>query len=283
MDVTREGGANYVPPAERIAVFDNDGTLWSERPWVQGLFSQEMLRSTAERQPLLRHRQPYKAAIENDREYFDTGGIRTMLAAIRSIRTDLSRDEYDAEVAEFFATARHPGLNVPFQDTVYQPSIELLEYLRANGFKTYICSGGGLDYMRVISRDFYGIPPDQVIGTSFKKELSSIDGRWVLLMTEELNSFNNKEQKAVNIDLHIGQRPLLVMGNAGGQGDIGMMSYSQGREGPSLQLLIDHNDKDREFAYAEDDNASLNAARANGWVVISMKDDWSTIYHSGDK
>jgi hypothetical protein len=137
--------------------------------------------------------------------------------------------------------------------------------------------------MRVISNDFYGIPPDQVIGSSYRKELHNVNGKWVLVPTSELNSFNNKEQKAVNIDLHIGQRPLLVMGNAGGKGDIAMMNYSQGRAGPSLQLLIDHNDDVREFAYAEDDNASLNAAEENGWVVVSMKDDWSVIYSSGEK
>ena len=276
--VTTEGGADYVPPAERIAVFDNDGTLWSERPWVQGLFLQQQLRNAAKRHPALREEQPYKAAIENDREYFQNGGTRVWAAAIREIQVELSREQYDAEVGEFFAHAMHPDLNVPFQQTVYKPAIELLIYLRANGFKTFICSGGGVDFMRAISSDFYGIPPDQVIGSSYKKELRNSEGRWVLVSTRELNSYNNMEQKAVNIDLHIGQRPLLVMGNAGGKGDIGMLGYSQGRKGPSLQLLLEHNDETREFSYAEDDNASLNAARENGWIIVSMKDDWSTIY-----
>jgi len=276
--VTTEGGADYVPPAERIAVFDNDGTLWSERPWIQGLFLQQQLRNAAKRHPALREEQPYKAAIENDREYFQNGGTRVWAAAIREIQVELSREQYDAEIEQFFAHAVHPDLNVPFQQTVYKPAIELLIYLRANGFKTFICSGGGVDFMRAMSSDFYGIPPDQVIGSSYKKELRNSEGRWVLVSTSELNSYNNMEQKAVNIDLHIGQRPLLVMGNAGGKGDIGMLGYSQGRKGPSLQLLIEHNDETREFAYAEDDNASLNAARENGWIVVSMKDDWSTIY-----
>jgi len=276
--VTTEGGADYVPPAERIAVFDNDGTLWSERPWIQGLFLQQQLRNAAKRHPALREEQPYKAAIENDREYFQNGGTRVWAAAIREIQVELSREQYDAEVEEFFAHGVHPDLNVPFQQTVYKPAIELLIYLRANGFKTFICSGGGVDFMRAMSSDFYGIPPDQVIGSSYKKELRNSEGRWVLVSTRELNSYNNMEQKAVNIDLHIGQRPLLVMGNAGGKGDIGMLGYSQGRKGPSLQLLIEHNDETREFAYAEDDNASLNAARENGWIIVSMKDDWSTIY-----
>lgn len=282
VNVTTEGGKDYVRPVDRIAVFDNDGTLWSERPWVQGLFLEQMLRNAAGRHPEFGEEQPYKAALAHDREYFETGGIRVMIEAIKAARVELARDEFDAEVAEFFANARHPGLNVPMSQTVYQPAIELLEYLRANGFKTYICSGGGVDFMRMISSDFYGIESDQVIGTSYQKELHLIDGTWELLTTGELNPINNKDQKAVNIDLHIGKRPLLVMGNEGGRGDIGMMSYSQGRKGVSLQLLINHDDAAREFAYAEDDNASLNAAKENGWIVISMQDDWSVIYSAGD-
>jgi phosphoserine phosphatase len=282
-DVTTEGGAAYVRRADRIAVFDNDGTLWSETPWVQGLFLQQLLRSTASRHPSLREQQPYKAALENDRKYFEKGGLGVIRTAIRAIMVELSREEFDAEVEEFFATTRHPGLDVPFQQTVYQPAIELLVYLRANGFKTYICSGGGIDFMRVISSNFYGIEREQVIGTSYKKELHKVGRKWMLATTSELNPINNKDQKVVNIDLHIGQRPLLVMGNAGGKGDIGMLGYSQGREGTSLQLLINHDDGTREFAYAEDDNASLNAARANGWIIVSMKDDWSAIYPPGKR
>jgi len=282
VDVTTEDGANYVPRAKRIAVFDNDGTLWSERPWVQGLFIEHLLRKAAASNPALADEQPYKAAIENDREFFEKGGMRDYQVAIRRTMTELSREDFDAEVRSFFATSRHPTFNVPYQQTVYQPALELLAYLRANGFKTYICSGGGVDFMRAMSSDFYGIETDQVIGTSYKKELREVDGKWVLESTAELNTFNNRDQKAVNIDLHIGQRPLLVMGNAGGKGDIGMLGYSQGRDGPSLQLIIDHNDEAREFAYAEDDNASLNAAKENGWHIISMKDDWSAIYPPRD-
>jgi len=282
-DVTTEGGVNYVPPADRIAVFDNDGTLWSETPWVQGLFLQQLIRNAAARHPELSEEQPYKAALAHDREYFEAGGIGVMIEAIKAARVELNREDFDAEVKEFFANARHPSLNVPMSQTVYQPAIELLDYLRANDFKTFICSGGGIDFMRVISSDFYGIAPDQVIGTSYRKELKFIDGRWELATTSELRPINNKAVKAVNIDLHIGKRPLLVMGNEGGRGDIGMMSYSQGRKGVSLQLMINHDDDAREFAYAEDDNASLNTAKENGWVVISMKDDWSSIYPSGEE
>jgi len=282
LDVTTEGGTDYVHPADRIAVFDHDGTLWSEKPWVQGLFLEQLLRNAAARHPEVREQQPYKAALAHDREFFATGGIRVMIDAVKTAMVELSREDFDAEVMEFFATARHPVLDVPMSQTVYQPALELLGYLRANGFKTYICSGGGIDFMRVISDDFYAIEAEQVIGTSYRKELHKIDGRWELLTTRDLHPINNRDEKAINIDLHIGKRPLLVMGNEGGGGDIGMMNYSQGRKGASLQLLINHDDAAREFAYAEDDNASLNAAKDNGWAVISMKDDWSVIYPAGD-
>ncbi|NOX70732.1 MAG: haloacid dehalogenase-like hydrolase [Gammaproteobacteria bacterium] len=281
-DITTAGSTHFVRPEDRIAVFDNDGTLWSEEPWVQGLFLEQLLRNAAARHPEVSEQQPYKAALAHDREFFETGGIRVMIDAVKAAMVELSREDFDAEVAKFFATARHPALDVPMSQTVYQPALELLDYLRANGFKTYICSGGGIDFMRVISADFYGIESEQVIGTSYRKELHEIDGRWELLTTSDLNPINNKDEKAINIDLHIGKRPLLVMGNAGGRGDIGMMNYSQGRKGVSLQLLIDHDDAAREFAYAEDDNASLNAAKKNGWRVISMKDDWSVIYPASD-
>lgn len=282
VNVTTEGGADYVHPVDRIAVFDNDGTLWSERPWVQGLFLEQLLRTAAKRHPSLSEEQPYKAALAHDRAFFEAGGIGAIIVAIKAIMVELSRDEFDAEARTFFANVHHPDLQVPFSQTVYQPALELLDYLRDNGFTTYICSGGGADFMRVISSDFYGIESPQVIGTSYKKELLKDDGRWVLATTSDLNPINNKGQKAVNIDLHIGKRPLLVMGNEGGRGDIGMMSYSQGRKGPSLQLLINHDDAVREFAYAEDDDASLNAAKENDWVIISMKNDWSVIYPASD-
>ncbi len=279
-NVTTEGSADFVATENRIAVFDNDGTLWSERPWVEGEFKKYQITKAAEKSPLRRQTQPFKAAFENDQQYFVSGGWPVVLGPARMITAELTRNEYDTEVRDFFATESHSELNVPFRQTVYQPVMELLEYLRASGFKTYICSGGGMDFMRVISWDFYGIEPENVIGSSLIKELRNIDGRWELVSTSEVNVFNNKDQKAVNIDLHIGQRPLLVMGNAGGRGDIGMLGYSQWRDGVSLQILVNHDDAAREFAYAEDDNASLNAARENGWLIVSMKNDWSAIYPS---
>jgi hypothetical protein len=161
--------------------------------------------------------------------------------------------------------------------------IELLDYLRANGFKTFICSGGGIDFMRGVSAELYGIPPEQVIGSSMKKELQQVDGKWVLSRTGKRILLNDKEVKPVNIDLHIGQRPLLAMGNVRSGGDIGMLNYSQGRSGPSLQLLVNHDDEKREFAYAEDDNASISAAKANGWFVVSIKNDWKSVFQLSER
>jgi hypothetical protein len=278
VQVTTEGGPNFVPREQRIAVFDNDGTLWSERPWVEGQFKRYQIVKAAERDPSRRDRQPFKAAFENDLEYFEKGGWPVILGPARTVTSEVSREQYDAEVEDFFVTATHPDLNVPYQQTVYQPVIELITHLRANDFEVYICSGGGIDFMRVISSELYGIEPDQVIGTSLTKELQKIDGRWTLVTKDKVDVFNNKDRKAISIDLHIGQHPLLVMGNEGGRGDIGMLGYSQGRDGLSLQILINHDDEVREYQYAEDDDASLKAAKENGWLVVSMKNDWTSIY-----
>jgi len=210
-------------------------------------------------------------------------GMPAILELFSATHSGMGQEQFEAEVEEFFAKAKYPTLGVPVGQVVYQPMVELLDYLRANDFKTYICSGGGIDFMRVLSTRLYGIPPEQVIGTSMKKELHLVDGKWVLSRTGELDSFNDKEVKPVNIDLHIGTRPLLAMGNVRSSGDIGMLRYSQGRKGPSLQLLINHDDDMREFAYAEDDNASLSAAKANGWLVVSIKNDWKSVFRFNDK
>ncbi len=278
--VTDPESTSYVAPEERIAAFDNDGTLWSEQPVVQGMFLLYQLERMAKKDPSLRNRQPFRAAFEHDKEYLHTAGMPAIVELFATNHAGMSQEKFDSAVEEFLTISKHPTLDVPYGQVVFQPMIELLDYLRANGFKTYICSGGGIDFMRGVSAELYGIGPEQVIGSSFKKELQQVDGKWVLSRTGKPNSFNDKEVKPVNIDLHIGQRPLLAMGNVRSGGDIGMLNYSQGRSGPSLQLLVNHDDEKREFAYAEADNASLNAAKANGWVVVSIKSDWETVFPS---
>ena len=282
-DVTTKSSPNFVPSEQRIATFDNDGTLWSEQPLVQGMFLMHQLEQMAMNDSSIRTRQPFKAAFEHDKEYLKVEGVPAVLELLSATHAGMSQEAFKAEVEEFFAKVKHPKFGVPVGQVVYEPMIELLTYLRAHDFTTYICSGGGIDFMRVVSSRQYGIPPEQVIGSSMKKELQQVDGKWVLLRTAKLNSYNDKEVKPVNIDLHIGKRPLLAMGNVRSGGDIGMLSYSQGRKGLSLQLLINHDDEKREFAYAEKDNASLSAAKTNGWHVVSIKDDWRSVFQFSDK
>jgi hypothetical protein len=276
--VTTKGSPDFVPSEQRIATFDQDGTLWSEQPVVQGMFLMYKLEQMAAEDPSIRAKQPFKAAFEHDSEYLHSEGMPAILELFSVTHSGMSQEQFEMEVEEFFANTKYPKLDVPIGQVVYKPMVELLDYLRANSFKTYICSGGGIDFMRVLSTRLYGIPPEQVIGSSMKKELSLVNGKWVLLRTGELDSFNDKEIKPVNIDIHLGTKPLLAMGNVRSSGDIGMLRYSQGRKGPSLQLLVNHDDEKREFAYAEADNASLSAAKAHGWLVVSMKDDWGLVF-----
>ena len=276
--VTKPGSPGFVPVAERIATFDNDGTLWAEQPVVQGAFLMYQLSKLAQKDPSIRQRQPFKAAFEHDQDYLKEEGMAAILELFSATHAGMSEEAFDADVKNFFAAVQHPTLKRPFQQVAYQPMLELLQYLRANGFKTFICSGGGIDFMRVIAMELYGIPPEQVIGSSQQKALQQVDGRWGLTRSGKVDSFNDKEVKPVNIDLHIGRKPLLAAGNERSGGDIGMLRYSQSRTGPSLQLLVNHNDAGREFSYAEPDNASLNATTQSGWTVISMKDDWKTIF-----
>jgi len=276
--VTYEDGPEFVVPAERIAVFDNDGTLWCEQPVVQIMYLRYELERMAEKDPSSCTQLPFQAAFDQGTDYLKTKGFHAFLELFATTHAGMSEEEFRTEVKEFFATAKHPKFDVPIRHIVYQPMIELLEYLRANGFKTYICSGGSTDFIRVVSTFLYGIGPEQVIGSSVTKELQKVEGQWALTRTGKLASLNNKDAKPVNIDLHIGRHPLFAMGNVRSGGDIAMLRYSQQRQGASLQLLINHDDANREFAYAENNRVSLNAATANGWSVVSMKRDWKVIF-----
>jgi hypothetical protein len=201
--------------------------------------------------------------------------VTELLAAINSGMTE---EKFEQEVQQFFNSQTHPTLGVLYTELAYQPMVELLEYLQKNGFKTWICSGGGIDFIRQISQSLYGIPPQQVIGSSVKKEFVLENGKPVLKRMAELGSYNDNVVKPVNIDLHIGKPPVFAGGNVRSGGDIAMLSYSQTYPGSSFQLLINHDDRDREFAYTEPDNASLKVAETNGWKVVSMKEDWKTIF-----
>jgi phosphoserine phosphatase len=280
--VTREGGPDFMPLTDRIAVFDNDGTLWAEKPLpAEVYFIFERARDLAAKYPSLKERRTFKAAIEGDVSYFQEAGKKAVLDLLVATETGMDQEHFAAEARQFLEKWRHPKLDRPFTEIAYQPMLELLVYLRQNGFKTWISSGGMLDFLRVFAPRIYGIPIDQIIGTEVKLDSRMIGDRLVIWRLPEIDTVNNKEIKPVGIDRYIGARPIFVAGNVGSNGDIPMMQFSKGRHGPSFQLLINHDDAAREFAYGEKDNASLNAAKTYGFTVVSMKNDWKSVFAAG--
>ncbi len=274
--VTKEGSPDFIPVENRIATFDNDGTLWAEKPLAQELFAFYRVKKMVEANPALAQKQPFKAVVEKDKTYFEKGGDKALIELVAATHTGMTEDEFEASTKEFFSGAQYPGKNVPLKQIRYQPQLELLNYLRANGFKTFIVTGGTIELVRAISQDFYGIPKDQVVGTSFKYKFD--DAKNAVLREPALDHFNDKEGKPVSIQLHIGQRPVFACGNEGGAGDLAMLRYSQGNKYPSFQLIVNHNDSIREYNYQEKDNLSLNTAAKYKYHVVSIKDDWKKVF-----
>jgi phosphoserine phosphatase len=271
-------GPYYVPPAERIATFDNDGTLWQEQPVVEAAFSLTRLAARSADDPTLRERQPFKAALEHDVAYLRLAGEEAVIQLLMASHADMAQEVFAEEARAFLDSARHPRFGRKYTELTYQPMLELLEYLRSNDFHIWISSGGTVDFMRVFTEQTYGVPPERVIGTALRREVRLYGRKLLLWRLPQLESINDKDAKAVNIDRIIGRRPIFVAGNVRSGGDIGMMQYSNGRSVLSFQLLIDHDDDAREFAYQEPDSASLKAARAYGFTVVSMQRDWKTIF-----
>jgi len=277
--ITTENSSDFVPIADRIATFDNDGTLWVEQPtYNQVLFVIARVENLAANDPSLQQKPPFKAILEKDMAYLSQLSEADVMALLAATHSNMTQEQFEIEVRSFYETAIHPTLQVPITQVTYKPMRELLDYLRANGFQTWICSGGGIDFMRPITEQVYGIPPQQVIGSSLKKEFTDRDGEPVIWRLPEVGRVNDKAGKPIGIDSHIGKHPVFAAGNVKSGGDIAMLTYSQGRSGASFQLLINHDDAQREFAYQEPDNASLNAAQANGWQVVSIKNDWQTVF-----
>lgn len=276
-EVTAEGSPKFVPAEDRIATFDNDGTLWCEKPLIQGLFAFYLAKKMIDKKPALKDKQPYKAIATNDMTYLKTLSEQDLIKLVIATHTGMTSGEFDKSATEFFATAKSPS-GKAIAELVYKPQVELLQYLRANGFKTFICSGGDIDFMRPVTQQYYGIPSEQVIGTKFRYVYKDSTGINDLVRMPSMLSFNDKQEKPVNIQYHIGKRPILACGNEGGAGDIYMLRFSQGNKYSSLQLIVDHDDKDRETYYQEKDNKSLDWAKKYNWTVISMKDDWKTIF-----
>ena len=274
--VTDSNSSDFIPRDHRIATFDNDGTLWAERPYVQELFAFYQVKEFVKTNPSLGQTQPFKAVIENDKTYFAKGGEKALLQLVAATHSGMTQDEFENSVKSFFETATYPGRNLPINKIIYQPQLELLKYLHDNGFKVFICTGGTVEFVRGISEQYYGIPKERIIGTTFKYKF--VDSNLSILRESDIAHFNDKEGKPVSIQQNIGQRPVFACGNEGGEGDIAMLSYSQGNKYPSFQMIINHDDSTREYYYQEKSNASLNAAAKNKWHVVSMKKDWKKIF-----
>jgi hypothetical protein len=274
--VTDSSAKDFIPVGDRIATFDNDGTLWAERPYVQKLFAFYRVRKMIEKNPSLAKKQPFKAVVSQDKSYFEKGGDKALIELMAATHTGMTEDEFESSTKDFFSRATYPKFNVPIRQVVYAPQLELIHFLRAHGFKTYICTGGTIEFVRTISQDYYGIPKEQVIGTSFQYVFA--DSNREIYRKPALGSFNDKKGKPVNIQLHIGRRPVFASGNEGGAGDIAMLEYCQSSKYPSFQLIVNHDDSIREFYYQEKDSASLKAAAKNNWHVASMKNDWKNIF-----
>ncbi len=280
--VTTEGSDDFVPVPERVAVFDNDGTLWCEQPlYFQLFFALDRVNSLASEHPEWQTQQPFAAIIANDREALaklTEHDIATILAATHS---GMTTAEFAAVASAWLQTARHPVYNRPYTELVYQPMLELLGYLRANGFKTFIVSGGGIDFLRVFAEEVYGIPPEQVIGSSSKTKFEMRDGQPVLVKLPEIGSIDDKEGKPINIHLHIGRRPVMAFGNS--DGDLQMLQWTTAAAGPQFGLLVHHTDAEREYAYDRGSHIgkldkALDVARERGWTVVDMQADWKTVF-----
>ncbi len=279
--VTSEG-ADFVPPAERIAVFDNDGTLWAEQPfYFQAFYIFDRIKALAPQHPEWATEEPFASVLKGDVKGALAGGEHGLLAMAAATHAGLTSEEFSAAVNEWLATAKHPVTGKAYTDMVYQPMLELLDYLRANGFKTFIVSGGGIDFMRPWAERVYGIPPEQVIGSSLKAAYELRDGKAVIVKLPELNFIDDKAGKPVGIHQHIGRRPIFAAGNS--DGDFQMLEWTTSGEGARFGPIVHHTDAEREFAYDRESHVGklskgLDEAPRRGWSVIDMKADWKTVY-----
>jgi phosphoglycolate phosphatase-like HAD superfamily hydrolase len=280
--VTREGGPDFVPVAERIATFDNDGTLWSEQPtYFQIAFAFDRVKTLAPQHPEWPAKQPFKGLLEGDMKAVATTGERGLLEVMAATHVGNTTDEFEKIVKDWIASARHPVTGRPYTDMVFQPMLELLAYLRANGFKTFIVSGGGVEFMRPWVERVYGIPPEQVIGSRAKVKYELRDGVPVLLRLAEVDHVDDKAGKPVGIHQVIGRRPTAAFGNS--DGDFEMLEWTTSAPGPRLGMIVHHTDADREWAYDRTSHVgqlarALDEAPKRGWIVVDMKQDWKVIY-----
>ena len=280
--VTEPGGKDFVAPADRIAVFDNDGTLWSEQPmYFQLAFALDRVRALAPKHPQWKTKQPFRAAIEGDMKTLAAAGEHGMLELVAASHAGLTTDEFAAVVKDWLATARHPKFERPYSELTYAPMVELLAYLRANGFQTWIVSGGGIEFLRVFAEQAYGVPPQQMIGSSLELKYELRNGQPVLVQQPKVAFIDDKAGKPVGMQKAIGKRPIAAFGNS--DGDFQMLEWTTSAPGARLGVLVRHDDAVREFAYDRKSpigrlDRGLDEPSARGWTVVSMKDDWKQVY-----
>jgi phosphoglycolate phosphatase-like HAD superfamily hydrolase len=280
--VTRQGSPDFVPPAERIATFDNDGTLWAEQPiYFQLVFALDRVKVLAPQHPEWKDKEPFASLLKGDLKGALAGGEPAIIQIVTVTHSGMTTDEFEKIVADWVATARHPRTGKLYTEMVYQPMLELLTYLRANGFKTFIVSGGGIDFMRVFSERVYGIPPEQVIGSSGKLSFELRDGKPRLMKLPELDFNDDKVGKPVAIQTHICRHPIAAFGNS--DGDLQMLEWARQGAGVRFALIVHHTDAEREWAYDRKSpvgqlDVALDVAQAEGWTVVDMKNDWNRVF-----
>lgn len=283
--VTKDSGDGFIAPEQRIAVFDNDGTLWAEKPaYFQLLFATDEVKRLAPEHPEWETEQPFAAILNDDMITLLAQGRSGLEKIIGATHADMSREDFNKVVTSWLETARNPLTGQHYRDMYYQPMRELLDYLRANGFKTYIVSGGGADFIRVFSERLYGIPPEQVIGSRLKARYKEDNGKPQVITTDEVEFVNDKEGKPIGISQAIGRRPIFAVGNS--DGDLQMLEWTTTGKGPRFGMLIHHTDANREWAYDRKSRVgrldkALKAAKPNGWTVVDMAKDWDVIFPGG--
>ena len=281
-DVTNPKSENFIPIKDRIATFDNDGNLWSEQPaYFQLFFVIDKIKSMADAHPEWKTEQPYKAVLDNDMAELGKQGQRGLLQLVMTTHAGNTTEEFKSEVQQWVKTAKHPTKNVTYDKLVYQPMLELLQYLRDNDFKTYVVSGGGVDFMRAFVTEIYGIPEEQIIGSRIKTEFDYNNGNPVIRRLAGLDFIDDKDGKPLNIQKIIGKKPVFSSGNS--DGDLQMMQWAASNKYKSFMLYVHHTDSVREWAYDRESHIGrldkgLDQAQKEGWTVIDMKNDWKVIY-----
>jgi hypothetical protein len=281
-EATQKGGRHFIASAKRIAVFDNDGTLWSEQPlYVQLAFALDRVKALSPRHPEWKDTEPFKSVLDGDLKGVMAGGERALLELVMASHAGMTTEEFTQTVKDWLAEAKHPKYNRRYTELVYQPMLELLAYLRGKGFKTYILSGGGIEFMRPWTEKVYGIPPEQVIGSSIKTKFEIQGGKPVLMRLPEVDFIDDKDGKPVAINKFIGHRPIAAFGNS--DGDLQMLQWTTAGDGPRFGLLVHHTDDKRETAYDRQSSIgrldkALDEAGQKGWTVVDMKKDWKRIF-----